>query len=173
MGNSSSVAQIIALCEEYVKLTAIRVRLFASPLRLIYNKVVIIDLSSLEQAVDRLGEILERYGKEAQDLAVQDSVVQRFEYTYELAYKTLKRFLEMTSANPAEIDVMSFQELIRTGNEKGLLKSRADTWLSYRDKRNMTSHTYDSTKAGEVISIAPKFYEEAKHLLERIKERNA
>jgi len=134
---------------------------------------MIIDLSSFEQATGRLGEILERYSREAQDLAVQDSVVQRFEYTYELAYKTLKRFLEMTSANPAGIDAMSFQELIRTGNEKGLLLSNADIWLGYRDKRNMTSHTYDIAKAREVISVAPKFYEEAQYLLERLKERNA
>jgi len=133
---------------------------------------MIIDLSSFKQALDRLNEILERYSRESQDLAVQDSVVQRFEYTYELTYKTLKRFLEITSANPAEIEAMSFQDLIRTGNEKGLLNSSVGVWLSYRDKRNITSHTYDSGKANDVILAAPKLYEEAKYLLDRITERN-
>ena len=133
---------------------------------------MILDLSSFTQSIDRLEEILERYSRESQDLAVQDSVVQRFEYTYELAHKTLKRFLEMTSANPSEIEAMSFQDLIRTGNEKGLLKSSSEVWMDYRDKRNTTSHTYDSSKAVNVIMIAPKFYEEAKYLLERIRGRN-
>ena len=133
---------------------------------------MIIDLTSFEQSIDRLAEILERYQKEPQDLAVQDSVVQRYEYTYELAYKTLKRFLEMTSANPSAFDIMSFQDLIRSGNEKELLKSDASTWLGFRDKRNLTSHTYDSSKAQEVITIAPVFYAEAIYLRDRIRERN-
>ena len=133
---------------------------------------MIIDLSSLKKATGRLGEILDRYASEPEDLAVQDSVVQRFEYTYELAYKTLKRFLEETAANPAAASAMGFQDIIREGNEKGLLKGDTKTWIKYRDKRNITSHTYDGDKAQDVISIVPKFYEEAMFLLERLEEQN-
>jgi hypothetical protein len=82
---------------------------------------MIVDFSSLEKALGRFGEIIDRYNRERDGLAVQDAVVQRFEYTYELAYRTLKRFLEAASENPGEIDLMSFQNIIRLGNEKGLL----------------------------------------------------
>ncbi len=139
---------------------------------LCYDIIMVIDLYSFQQAINRLREALERHEEEPEDLFVQDSVVQRFEYTYELAYKTLKRFLEATAASAAEIDAMSFQNLIRTGNESGLLKSSAATWLDYRDKRNMTSHTYDNAKALEVIAVAPLFLEESEYLLSELERRN-
>ena len=133
---------------------------------------MIIDISSFKQAIDRLEEVLQRYEKEPQDLFVQDSVVKRFEYTYELAYKTLKRFLEASTGSKTTVKAMIFHDIIRTGNEMGLLKGNAKDWLEYREKRNITSHTYDNDKSNEVISIVPKFYEEAKFLLERIDEKN-
>ena len=133
---------------------------------------MIIDITSFKQATLRLQEILVRYNREPEDLVVQDSVVLRFKYTYELAYKTLKRFLTATSANPSEIDAMSFQDIVRTGNEKGLLKGNVGIWLKYRDKRNITSQADDSNKAKEVIALAPKFYKEAEYLLDHLSQRN-
>lgn len=118
-----------------------------------------------------MNEILERYRREPQDLAVQDSVVQRFVYTYELACKTLKRYLEATSSSPAEINLMSFQELIKTGNEKGLLRGNAAAWLNYRNMCNITSYPYNSDKAKDVIAAAPSLREEAGFMMERIMER--
>ncbi len=54
---------------------------------------------------------------------LRNSVIQCFESTYELSHKMLKRYLEETSANPDEFDLGTFQNLIRTGKEKGLLRS--------------------------------------------------
>ena len=79
-----------------------------------------LELTSLEKTVASLKEVLEEYEK-TENVFIRDACIQRFEYTYELSYKMLKRHLEMTSANPAEIDHMSFQDLIRTGSEKALL----------------------------------------------------
>jgi nucleotidyltransferase substrate binding protein (TIGR01987 family) len=133
---------------------------------------MIIDTTSFKQAISRLDEALQRYEQEPQDLFVQDSVVKRFEYTYALAYKILGRFLEATADTTEDISLMTFQELVRLGNEKGLLKGGTKDWLEYREKRNITSHTYDNDKSNEVIAIVPKFYEESKFLLERITEKN-
>jgi hypothetical protein len=64
----------------------------------------------------------------------------------------LKRYLEMTASNPSEIDAMSFQNLIRLGSEKGLLRSDWEQWKIYRQARGTTSHTYDEKKAQEVFT---------------------
>jgi nucleotidyltransferase substrate binding protein (TIGR01987 family) len=133
---------------------------------------MIIDTSSFKQAISRLDEALQRYEQESQDLAVKDSVVKRFEYTYALAYKTLGRFLKAVSGVPKDIDIITLQELVRDGNEMGLLKGDIKDWLEYHKKRNLTPHAYDNDTANKIITIVPKFYEEAKFLLERIEERN-
>lgn len=57
---------------------------------------------------------------------------QCFGFTYELSWKMLKRHLEATQANPADLDLATFQGLIRLGNEGGLLISDWTTWKTYR-----------------------------------------
>ena len=50
-----------------------------------------LDISALEKAENRLQEMLERYENEFQDEAVRDSVIQRFEFTYSIALKTMRK----------------------------------------------------------------------------------
>jgi hypothetical protein len=57
-----------------------------------------------------------------------NSVIHCFEFTYDLRWKMLKRYLEATEASPAELDVATFQSLIRLGNERALLKSDWNAW---------------------------------------------
>jgi nucleotidyltransferase substrate binding protein (TIGR01987 family) len=131
----------------------------------------LLDLTPLDNAVARLGEGLEQYRKTPTDSLIRDGVIQRFEFTYELSHKMLKRFLALTSASPAEYDEMVFADLIRTGNERGLLLGDWPTWKGYREKRSKTSHTYDEAVAIEVVEIIDAFLEEARYLLSRLKER--
>jgi len=131
-----------------------------------------LDLSSLELAVSSLGIALERYSQEPSDLVVQDSVIQRFELTYGLTLKIMKRFLVSASDNTDEVEGMTFQQKIRAANENGLLKSDYETWMNYREKRNVTSQAYDGENVQEVMQSVKPFYEEAKYLLEKLKEHN-
>lgn len=71
------------------------------------------------------------------------------------------RYLEQVSANPAEFDQMSFQDLIRTANEQGLLQGDWTDWKQYRDMRSRTSHTYDEAVALAVVQGIEKFLAEA------------
>ena len=52
-----------------------------------------IDLSPLERAVNRLSEGWIRYQLDTSDLQIRDGLIQRFEFTYEISHKTLKRYL--------------------------------------------------------------------------------
>lgn len=137
-----------------------------------------LDFSSLQSAISQLEKSLKYanspIAKSDSDLFEQlrNSVIQCFEFTYELSHKMLKRYLEETAASPEEIDLGTFQNLIRTGNEKGILRSDWLRWRIYRQARTDSSHTYDEDKAEAVYSIAPDFLEEAKYLYEQLVERS-
>ncbi len=132
-----------------------------------------LDLTSLDKAVQSLDTALSAYQLEKTNLFIRDASIQRFEYTYELCHKMLKRYLEHTEPNAEEIDQMSFPNLIRTGSERGLLLHGWDEWNKYRYARNLISHTYNEAKAIEVCTVIPEFLSDASHLLKKLHERLA
>ncbi|MES2263551.1 MAG: HI0074 family nucleotidyltransferase substrate-binding subunit [Pseudomonadota bacterium] len=103
---------------------------------------------------------------------LRNSVIQCFEFTYELSHKMLKRHLEDKVASPAEIDLSTFQNLVRLGNERGLLRSDWLRWKVYRQARTDSSHTYDAQKAQAVYEVASEFLDEARFLLRQLADRN-
>lgn len=75
-----------------------------------------------------------------------EGMVQRFEYTFELAWKTLKDFLELqgfTVAYPREV--------IKTAFQVGLI-SMGDAWFEMLDRRNEAAHTYDRQRFLEITN---------------------
>ena len=129
-----------------------------------------LDLSSLDKGIKALIRALEEYEKNAIEF-VKDSCIQRFEFTYELSHKFIKRYLELTEANPEEIEEMTFQQLIRRATERGLLLNDWESWKDYRKSRGKTSHTYDEETADEVFEDIPVFLKEAEYLYKRLEER--
>ncbi len=74
----------------------------------------------------------------------RDSAIQRFEVTYELAWKSLQRYLReqgITALTPREC----FMEAFRIG----LIKDDPQ-WIEMGKDRNLTAHTYDETLAKQV-----------------------
>lgn len=130
-----------------------------------------LDFTPLANAVARLGEGLRRYSADTSDTQIRDGLIQRFEFTYDLAHKMLRRALEEAAANPAEIDRLSFPSLIRTGVEQGLVAGAWADWQVYREMRNITSHTYDEVKAVQVVATIPAFLIEAQALLTHLLAR--
>ena len=61
-----------------------------------------LDISALVKAIHRLQEGLDRYLLNTADTQIRDGLIQRFEFTYELSHKTLKRYLESVSATPEQ-----------------------------------------------------------------------
>ncbi len=128
-----------------------------------------IDLKTFETAIGTFDEILARYAKEYNDDAIRDAVIQRFEYTYSLALKTLIRYLRF--ALPETAESVTFNQTIREANKMGLLLSDLETWDNYRQKRNLSSHTYNIDVAMEVIGITKDFNKEVHYLLEQLKAK--
>ena len=129
-----------------------------------------IDLSSLKKAIASLDRSIKRSQADSSDEELRDATIQRFEYTYELSWKMLKRTLEKVSPTPFAIDQMSFKEMIRTAAEQGLVLN-VEKWFNYRELRNQTSHGYDQVKAKEVYKEILYFYDDAVDLLNRMERR--
>lgn len=91
-------------------------------------------------AVARLNEAV---ALPASDI-VRDAVLQRFEFSFELVWKTLKLFLERQGhecGGPRPTIKKAFSEgIIPTAEE-------ADIWLQMLEERNLTSHAYDEAVA--------------------------
>jgi nucleotidyltransferase substrate binding protein (TIGR01987 family) len=131
---------------------------------------MVLDLSPFQKALDSLGRAIKRAEASPADEELRDAVIQRFEYSYELSWKMLKRQLEQEVPNPAEVDRMSFRELLREGAERGMVED-PEQWMFYRQSRNITSHTYDEEKAKQVYESALDFYQDARELLSELEGR--
>lgn len=127
-----------------------------------------LDFSPLTNAVARLDEGLARFALDESDAQIRDGLIQRFEFTYDLAHKFLRRVLEAGSANPDEVDRMTFPALIRTASEQGLLLGEWADWQVYREMRNITSHSYDEAKAVQIAAAIPKFLVESQALVAQL-----
>lgn len=126
----------------------------------------------LIKAVARLEEGLVRYQSASDDTQLRDGLIQRFEFTYEISHKLLRRYLEAVSPTPGEYDTADFQYLIRSANEQGLLLGDWSTWKRYREMRAKTSHTYDEEVAMEVVAGIPAFLNESRHLRDELAKRS-
>jgi len=120
-----------------------------------------------------LQEGLERHRREPADDQLRDGLIQRFEFTYELAHRLLRRYLREASPSPSSFDQMAFADLIRAAGEQGLLLGAWPAWRRYRDMRARTSHAYAATIAAQVVAGIPEFLAEAIYLRDQLQARVA
>jgi nucleotidyltransferase substrate binding protein (TIGR01987 family) len=130
-----------------------------------------LDFSPLEKALNNLNRALVRAIDAPLDEELRDACIQRFEYTFELCWKMLKRQLEQELPNFSEVDGFSYRQIFRTGAERGLVQD-VESWFDYRELRNITSHSYDEAKSVKVFEALPAFAGHAKELLDRLNERS-
>lgn len=101
------------------------------------------------------------------DLEVRDACIQRFEYTYELCIKLIKRYIEQEMPLSENVDRLNYRDLIRVAFEIGLIQD-IEKWFQYREARNLTNHTYDENKAQAVYQVLPEFAVQAKFVLAQL-----
>lgn len=98
-----------------------------------------------------LNDTLESDIKALNDLEAM-GLIQAFEMSFELAWKTLKDFLEYEG-----YDVKSPRGTIREAFKQGYLPS-AETWLQCLEDRNATTHAYDEEMAEQVLEAIRDVY---------------
>ncbi len=98
----------------------------------------------LREALKRLEE-----SAAAQETDItRDSTIQRFEFTFELAWKAMQLYLEhqgLESGSPREAIKNAFQRRIIAHEQD------ADQWFQMLDDRNLTSHTYQEKTSREIF----------------------
>lgn len=92
-----------------------------------------------KRALDRLQEAL---GLPVDHTIIIDGVIQRFEFTYELAWKSMKAYLEYKGIYEAKTP----RDVIRQSYVIGLITD-GDSFIAMLKDRNLTSHTYDEETA--------------------------
>ncbi len=138
-----------------------------------------LDLSSLCKAIESLEKTLKvaenkelaaGLDDDAKD-AIRAGGIQNFEFTYELCWKFMRRWLGI-NVGSTYVDGVTRRELFRLSAENRLI-SDVDQWMEYHDARNETAHTYNEDTADDVFETSRIFLTDAKKLLEALKERNA
>jgi nucleotidyltransferase substrate binding protein (TIGR01987 family) len=138
-----------------------------------------LDLTSLAKGVAALQRALGTQAdpdalealSEDQRETLRAGVVQTFEFTYELCWRFMRRWLAANLA-PHEVEGVSRRELFRMAAQQGLIRD-VDSWMAYHEGRNITSHTYSRATADRVIGIARDFEADAVSLLGVLEAHNA
>lgn len=97
-------------------------------------------------------------------------VIQSFEFTYEITWKFLKRWLEV-NVSPSAADGVTRRELFRLAAENRLILD-VEQWMKHHNARNQTSHIYDPQVADSVFGAAHEFARDAKKVLLVLEARN-
>ena len=84
----------------------------------------------------------------------QEGVIQRFEYSYELAWKTMKDYLE---DNGVVISPVTPRNVIKEAFAAGIIKE-GQIWVDMMLHRNLLSHTYDFSNFKKVLEAVDNFY---------------
>ena len=129
-----------------------------------------LDFSSLRKALDALKRAQVRSASAKHDEELRDACIQRFEFSFELSWKMIKRRLERDLASADQLDGMSFKELMRTAFEAGLIHEVQAWWL-YREMRNLSSHTYDAQIAVQVHSVIEGFVSACDFLITQLERK--
>ena len=128
-------------------------------------------VASLKRAVTEAHscEFMKKLTQEQQEI-IRSGVIQNFEFTYELCWKFMKRWLERNLGS-VYIDGISRRELFRLAAEYHLIQDVL-VWFDYHEARNKTSHTYNEATAIDVFNAATRFLNDAQGLLKALEERN-
>jgi nucleotidyltransferase substrate binding protein (TIGR01987 family) len=126
------------------------------------NKKVVDSLQSLESALKRLGEAL---AEDSPNPLAIDGTIQRFEFVFELMWKTFKRALEIEG-----IKCQTPRETLKAAYQIGWIDVE-ELWLQMLDDRNMTSHTYDEPTANQIYANIQTYYPEILKVTQFIRQK--
>ncbi|MBP7795822.1 MAG: nucleotidyltransferase substrate binding protein [Elusimicrobiales bacterium] len=136
-----------------------------------------LDLTSLTKAINSLEEAIiflnsSKFNSlnNGEKNIVKAGVIQNFEFTYELCWKFMRRWLKLNVIGD-EIEGISRKELFRAAKQNGLIYD-IDKWMAFHEARKETSHIYDEDKSDEIVNISKDFLSAAKKLLIEITKRN-
>jgi nucleotidyltransferase substrate binding protein (TIGR01987 family) len=92
--------------------------------------------ANFEKALHQLSEALKDHGSSPVDI-IKEGIIQRFEFTHELAWKLMKDYLEYEGYQ----NITGSRSATKEAFNKGLL-TEGQLWMDMIESRNNTVHTY-------------------------------
>ena len=118
-----------------------------------------------------LGQLRKFIEKEALNELEEQGLIQAFEYTYELAWNTLKDYFEAQG----ETNINGSRDAFRMAFKRGLIED-GETWMDMIKSRTLTTHTYNEDVAKQIATaIVNRYFSEFVNLqakMESLKEEN-
>ena len=137
-----------------------------------------LELESLRKAIGALGDLLtvgedrrrmEQF-TEVERNGLRAGVIQYFEFTYELSWNSIKRWLQ-ENRDPSITVGTTRRHVFRIAAREGLIHD-PEGWMEYTYARNLTSHTYKKGIADRVYGEVPAFLQASRRLLATLEDSN-
>lgn len=120
---------------------------------------------NLKKAYLRLKEVSDMY--DGKNDIIRDSLIQRFEFTYELTHKTLKEFMKYLGVTLEN----SFPRTIYKKAYVNNLISDDSVWINLLEDRNCISHIYNESLADEIAKrIVDKYVDAIGELVDNLEK---
>ena len=128
-----------------------------------------LDIESLRKSYESLCKAFKVYTgakNVTQDLCdiYADSCVKRFEYTFETAWKVMKKYFKLQYSKKEE--ELTMNNIFRFMEGYGFAESWL-RWKEYYQQRNNTAHEYNQDKSRRLIDILPDFLNDIEYLLKK------
>lgn len=122
-------------------------------------------LKNFANANKRLREAVTAFKAAPCDKLYRDGLIQRFEFTLELAWKTTAEYLQSSGV---VLDMLSPKSVFKAAYTAGLIDDEA-IWINLLDDRNKTSHTYDEEEADKIAEeICLRYSKELSSLYKKL-----
>ena len=117
--------------------------------------------SNFRRALARLVEAVDLSGQRALSDLERQGLIQAFEFTHELSWKTLMDFL----ASRGVEELYGSRDTTREAFAKGMV-SDGEAWMEMIRHRNLSTHTYDEGTVQEIVTAVVSRYLQAFQELE-------
>jgi nucleotidyltransferase substrate binding protein (TIGR01987 family) len=122
-------------------------------------------LYNYNKALERFVQVVEReeqYKEDGYGDVYLDLIIKRFEFTYEMSWKTIKRCLSFLG-----IEVKNPRETFKEAYAQGIITDEA-IWLDMIEQRNLSSHVYDEYEVMEILDKKERYKEAFETLKSKI-----
>lgn len=111
--------------------------------------------SNYQKALNALRQAVKLAEQRALTDLEKQGLIQGFEFTHELYWKTLKDFFKAKGRT----DIYGSKDATREGFQDGLLQY-GDIWMEMVESRNLSSHTYNNEISDEIVhKILTSYYQ--------------
>ena len=120
-------------------------------------------IENYKNALSQLEDAVQRCQKSPGDSLYRDGLIQRFEFTVELAWKSIKEYLEDQGV---VLSITAPRGILKEAFSAGILQN-GEQWNAILTARNLTSHVYDEKTAANIArQICTEFLEPLQALMQ-------